>query len=86
MKKITTGGTERLWDRLLCLANAVVDRPIEFEEADDGERTIGLNLILLATFDEHDYVITGGDEVVPMLPDTSPAYHPGGSRLDVIAF
>jgi putative transposase len=59
VKKITTGGTFRFRDRLLYLANAMVDQPIGLEETDDGEWTIWFNGILLATFDERDYIIRG---------------------------
>ena len=59
VKKITTGGTFRFRDRLLYLANAMVDQHIGLEETDDGIWAIHFNTILLATFDERDYHITG---------------------------
>lgn len=59
VKKITTGGTFRFHTRLLYLANAMVDQHIGLEETDDGIWTIYFNNILLATFDERDYIITG---------------------------
>lgn len=59
VKKITTGGTFRFRSRLLYLANAMVDQHIGLEETDDGLWTIYFNTVLLATFDEHDYIITG---------------------------
>ena len=59
VKKITTAGTFRFQDRLLYLANAMVDQPIGLEEIDDGEWRIWFNGILLATFDERDYIIRG---------------------------
>jgi hypothetical protein len=59
VKKITTGGTFRLQNRLLYLAKAMVDQPIGLEETDDGLWTIYFNTVLLATFDERDYVIRG---------------------------
>lgn len=59
VKKITTGGTFRFRSRLLYLANAMVDQHIGLEETDDGLWTIYFNTILLATFDERDYIITG---------------------------
>lgn len=59
VKKITTGGTFRFRSRLLYLANAMVDKPIGLEETDDGLWAIYFNTILLATFDERDYIITG---------------------------
>jgi transposase InsO family protein len=59
VKKITTGGTFRFHTRLLYLANSMVDQHIGLEETDDGIWTIYFNSILLATFDERDYIITG---------------------------
>lgn len=59
VKKITTGGTFRFRNRLLYLANAMVDQPIGLEETEDGVWSIWFNTVLLATFDEHDYIITG---------------------------
>lgn len=58
VKKITTGGTFRFQNRLLYLANAMVDQHIGLEETDDGIWTIHFNTILLATFDERDNIIT----------------------------
>ena len=45
--------------KLLYLADAMVDQPIGLEETDDGVWAIHFNNILLATFDERDYIITG---------------------------
>lgn len=59
VKKITTGGTFRFQNRLLYLANAMVDQQIGLEETDDGIWAIHFNTVLLATFDERDYRITG---------------------------
>ena len=59
VKKITTGGTFRFQHRLLYLANAMVDQQIGLEETDDGIWAIYFNTILLATFDERDYIIRG---------------------------
>jgi putative transposase len=59
VKKITTGGTFRFHHRLLYLANAMVDQQIGLEETDDGIWAIHFNSVLLATFDERDYIITG---------------------------
>jgi transposase InsO family protein len=59
VKKITTGGTFRFHNRLLYLANSMVDQHIGLEETDDGIWAIHFNTILLATFDERDYIITG---------------------------
>jgi hypothetical protein len=57
VKKITTGGTFQR--RLLYLATAMVDQQIGLEETDDGIWAIHFNGVLLATFDERDYIITG---------------------------
>ena len=59
VKKITTGGTFRFRSRLLYLASAMVDQHIGLEETEDGIWAIPVNNILLATFDERDYIITG---------------------------
>ena len=59
MKKITTGGTFRFHNRLLYLANAMVDQHIGLEETDDGIWAIHFNTVLLATRDEHDDIIRG---------------------------
>ena len=57
--QITTGGTFRFRGRLRYLANAMVDQHIGLEETDDGLWSIYFNTILLATFEERDYIITG---------------------------
>jgi hypothetical protein len=59
VKKITTGGTFRFQHKLLYLANAMVDQHIGLEETDDGIWAIHFNTVLLATFDERDYIING---------------------------
>jgi putative transposase len=59
VKKITTAGTFRFQNKLLYLANALVDQPIGLEETDDGIWAIYLNTVLLATLDERDYIIRG---------------------------
>jgi len=56
---VTTGGTFRFQDRLLYLAKAMVDQHIGLEETDDGVGAIHFNTVLLATFDERDYIISG---------------------------
>lgn len=58
VKRITTGGTFRFRDRLLYLATALIDQLIGVEETDDGLWAIHFNNVLLATFDERDYIIT----------------------------
>ncbi len=60
VKRITSAGTFRFGSKkFLYLANAMVDREIGLEESDDGVWAIRFNDILLATFDERDYIITG---------------------------
>ena len=59
VKKVTTAGTFRFRTRLLYLANALVDEHIGLEETDDGIWAIHFHRILIATFDERDYRITG---------------------------
>ena len=59
VKKITTGGTFRFRTRLLYLANAMVDQHIGLEETADGVWAIHFHTVLLATFDERDYIISG---------------------------
>ena len=59
VKKVTTGGTFRFQQKLLYLANAMVDQQIGLEETDDGIWAIHFNTILLAMFDERDYIIRG---------------------------
>jgi putative transposase len=57
VKKITTGGTFRFQSRLLFLAKPLTGYHVGLEEMDDGVWAIYFNTILLATFDERDYVI-----------------------------
>ena len=84
VKKITTGGTFRFQHKLLYLANAMVDQHIGLEETDDGIWAIHFSTVLLATFDERDYIhhwLTAPAEVLPMFPDTSVTHHPDCSGL-----
>jgi len=59
VKKITTGGTFRFGRKLLYLANALTDQSVGLEETDDGIWAIHFNTVLIATFDERDYIIRG---------------------------
>src|ERR1019366_973430 len=59
VKKITTGGTFRFQQKLLYIANSLVDQHIGLEETDDGVWSIYFNTVLLATLDERDYIIRG---------------------------
>jgi transposase InsO family protein len=58
VKRITTGGTFKFRHRLLYLASPLVHQLIGLEETDDGIWSIYFYSTLLATFDEHDYIIT----------------------------
>ena len=62
LRRSATKASMRL-RRFRCLtdtiANAMVDQHIGLEETDGGLWTIYFNTILLATFDERDYIITG---------------------------
>lgn len=54
MKRVTDAGTFRFQQRLLYIANALVDRHIGLEETDDGVWAIYFNRVLIATLDERD--------------------------------
>jgi len=45
--------------RLLYIANALVNQHIGLEETDDGVWAIYFNTVLLGTLDERDFVIRG---------------------------
>lgn len=49
VKKVTTGGIFRLHQKLLYIANALVDQVIGLEETDDGVWAIYFNTVLLGT-------------------------------------
>ncbi len=57
VKGITTGGTFRFGKRLLFVANALTNQQIGLEETDDGLWSLYFHTVLLATFDERDYII-----------------------------
>jgi putative transposase len=57
VKRVTTGGTFRFGRRLLYLANALTNQLVGLEETDDGRWSIYFHTVLLATFDERDYII-----------------------------
>lgn len=59
VKRVTDAGTFRFQQRVLYIANALVDQHIGLEETDDGVWAIYLNTVLLATLDERDYIIRG---------------------------
>lgn len=54
-----TGGTFRLRNRLLYLANAIVDQHIGLEATKDGVWSIWFNTVRLATATHHDHIISG---------------------------
>ena len=58
-RRITTGGTFRFGEKLLYLANSLVNQDIGLEETDDGIWSIFFNTVLIATLDERDYLIRG---------------------------
>jgi putative transposase len=59
VKRVTDAGTFRFQQRLLYIANALVNQHIGLEETDDGVWAIYFNTVLLATLDERDFVIRG---------------------------
>ena len=59
MKRVTDAGTFRFQQRLLYIANALVDQYIGLEETDDGVWSIYFNTVLLAVLNERDFIIRG---------------------------
>jgi putative transposase len=59
VKRMTDAGTFRFQQKLLYIANALVDQHIGLEETDDGVWAIYFNTVLIATLDERDYLIRG---------------------------
>jgi putative transposase len=59
VKRVTVAGTFRFQQRLLYIANALVNQYIGLEETDDGVWAIYFGTVLLATLDERDFVIRG---------------------------
>jgi hypothetical protein len=57
VKRITTAGTFKFGKRLLYVAKALTNEPVGLEETDDGFWSIYFHTVLLATFDERDYII-----------------------------
>ena len=57
VKTITTAGTFRFGKRIVYLANALTNQKIGMDETDDGLWSIYFHTVLLATFDERDYII-----------------------------
>ena len=59
VKRVADAGTFRFQQRLLYIANALVNQHIGLEETDDGVWAISFTTVLLATLDERDFVIRG---------------------------
>jgi hypothetical protein len=59
VKRVTDAGTFRFRQRLLYIANALVNQHIGLEGTDDGAWATYFNTELLATLDERDFVIRG---------------------------
>ena len=57
VKTITTGGAFRFGKRLLYVAYALTNQRISLKETDDGLWAIYFHTVLLATFDDRDYII-----------------------------
>lgn len=57
VKTVTTAGTFRFGKRLVYIANALTNQRIGLEETDDGCWSVYFHRVLLATFDERDYII-----------------------------
>jgi len=58
VKRVTAAGTFRFQNRLLYITTTLVGQHLGLEETDDGIWTIFFGSVLLATFDERDYIIT----------------------------
>jgi hypothetical protein len=56
---VTDVGTFRLQQRLLYIANALVDQFIGLEETDDDVWSIHFNSVLLVALDKRDVLIRG---------------------------
>jgi len=58
-ERVANAGTFRFKDRLLFIANALMQHHIGLEETTDGVCSIYLGRVLLAWLDERDYIIRG---------------------------
>jgi hypothetical protein len=79
VKRVTDAGTFRFKQRLLYIANALVNQHIGLEEPDDGVWVIYFNTVLIATLDSATSSSAGNPEVLPMSSDTSVTYLSGCS-------
>jgi putative transposase len=59
VKRVTNAGTIRFKDRLLFIAKPLRQLPVGLEEVGDGIWSIHFNRVLLARFDEREYVLHG---------------------------
>jgi hypothetical protein len=57
VKRVTDAGTIRFQNRLLFISTALEDYRIGLEEVDDGIWSIWFGTIVLARFDERDYIL-----------------------------
>ena len=57
VKTITTAGTFRFGKRIVYLANTLTNQRSGMKETDDGLWSIYFHTVLLAAFDERDYII-----------------------------
>jgi hypothetical protein len=57
VKTVTTAGTFRFGKRLAYIANARTNQRIGLNETDDGGWSVYSHRVLLATFDEREYII-----------------------------
>ena len=59
VKRVADAGTFRFQQRLLYIANTLVDQHIGLKETYDGVWAIYFNTVLLPTLDERDFLIRG---------------------------
>lgn len=59
VKRVTSAGTIRFKHKLLFLAKPLMQLPVGLEEVDDGIWSIYFNRVLIARFDEREYIVHG---------------------------
>jgi transposase InsO family protein len=59
VKRVTNAGTIRFKRKLLFLAKPLMQLPVGLEEIDDGVWSLYFNRVLLARFDEREYILHG---------------------------
>jgi hypothetical protein len=57
VKRVTNAGTIRFKRKLLFLANPLRQLPVGLEEVKDGIWSVYFNRVLLARFDEREYIL-----------------------------